>query len=86
VEIGEHLERRLTGILGTAQPEQQVCPPRPDLGQLALERGGQLLEIRRTAVHVEAQADQWRVGDPDVDVPRCCGSLRGSHTVIIAGR
>ena len=66
----QHLECRLASLLGTTQMDEEVGAVCADLDQLALEIGGDLLEIRGPGVHVEPQADQRSVRDPDVDVPR----------------
>ncbi len=60
-----------------------------DVDQLALEVGGELVEISGARVQVKSQPDQWRLGDADIDGgpadPRGF-SLRGSHSAIIAGQ
>ena len=59
--------------------DQEVGALGADLDQLALELADELLEIGGPAIQVKPQADERSAGDPDVDVPRRRGSLRGSH-------
>ena len=81
----QHLERLLAGFLGAAEPDEQVGQSGAHVDQLALQVGDELIEIRGTRIQMEPKADEWSAGDPDVDVPRRRGSLRGSHSAIIAG-
>ena len=77
----EELERQLPGFLNTAEPDQQVGPFGGDVDQLALQFGGEILEIRRAGIEMETQPDQRRLRNPDVDVARGGGTLGGSHLV-----
>ena len=81
-----HLQRRLADFLNTAKPDEDIGAPGADIDQLALEVSCELVEIGGARVQVEPQAHQRSARDPDVDVTRRRGSLRGSHPAIIAGR
>ena len=81
-----HVQGRLADFLDTAKPDEDIGAPGADIDQLALEVGGELVEIGGPRVQVEPEAHQRSARDPNVDVTRRRGSLRGSHLAIIAGR
>ena len=75
----KHLEGLLAGLLGTAQAYEEIGATCTDIDQLAFQDGDLLVQVRGARVKVKSEPDERSARDPDVDVARRRGSLRGSH-------